>query len=52
MVVYDQGACTAAARAWWVFGYYGLGLQESTGEREANLSLYLDALGGEKFRAR
>ncbi|MDF2092709.1 sulfurtransferase [Knoellia sp. 3-2P3] len=25
VVVYDQGACTAAARAWWVFGYYGLG---------------------------
>jgi thiosulfate/3-mercaptopyruvate sulfurtransferase len=25
VVVYDQGGCTAAARAWWVFGYFGLG---------------------------
>ena len=25
VVVYDQGACTAAARAWWVFSYFGLG---------------------------
>jgi thiosulfate/3-mercaptopyruvate sulfurtransferase len=25
VVVYDQGPCTAAARAWWVFCYFGLG---------------------------
>ena len=25
VVVYDQGPCMAAARAWWVFCYFGLG---------------------------
>ncbi len=24
VVVYDQGGCSAAARAWWVFSYFGL----------------------------
>ncbi len=31
-------------------GYYSLGLAESTSEREENLDLYLDVLGGELFR--
>ena len=25
VVVYDQGPCMAAARAWWVFSYFGVG---------------------------
>ncbi len=31
-------------------GYYSLGLSETTEERERNLDLYLDVLGGELFR--
>jgi AcrR family transcriptional regulator len=36
---------------WHQIGYYSIGVQESVGEREKNLSTYLEVLGGEKYVA-
>ncbi|HVT34728.1 MAG TPA: TetR/AcrR family transcriptional regulator [Nevskiaceae bacterium] len=44
-----EAAIRARVYYWHQIGYYAIGVREDTGQRESNLQLYLEVLGGEKY---